>query len=116
MNGSQITLMALLLASFFSISPAPADELIGRWRDKLGTMYDAAIEIRKEDEGSYYQLRYDNTGNTPPTRFELIKQEGAEIRFLVVDSPFDDDLRIRRDGNLGIFDQGVLLRIAQRID
>ena len=109
-------LLALLLAGFMPISPAYGDELIGRWRDKIVTFYDVTIEIWKSDGESYYQLLYPNTGTTGQTRFELVKDETINSNFLVVDSPIGENLRIRQDGNLNIFDHGLLVRVAEKIE
>ncbi len=107
---------AFLCSALFSpaATPADADVSVGRWCDRMlpGLADSYRIVEIVHREGGAIEMRYvfmDGTNDF--TGLQLV----ADDLYALMGSPFGDHLFINSLGNLEMFDEDGLIRVAERL-
>lgn len=104
-----------LLFSIYSICSAETIS-VGSWRDAAGTAFDRKLEIVATDGDLVEVSEFTGGSKTERPLTEIKKRRGEQRRFLVKERPFGEGIAIRNDGDLNLFDEDGLIRVAKRID
>jgi len=99
----------------FGLSLHGAEEVVGHWHDRASSFFDRKITIFVTDSSIVQRSEFTDGSSVNRPLAEIEKKKGELRRFLVVGSPSRDGCAIRSDGDLDIFDQDGVMRIAKRI-